>query len=88
MKKRIVFENAAFADFIEWISLDKKLHKKIVELLKDIERSPYEGLGKPEPLKYDLSGFWSRRIDMENRLIYKVTDEEIFILACKFHYEL
>lgn len=88
MKRRIVFHYSAFADFNEWLTLDKKLHKKIIELIKDIERSPYEGLGKPEPLKYELSGFWSRRIDMENRLIYKVTDEEIFIFACKFHYEL
>ena len=66
--------------------LDKKIYRKIVELIKDIERSPFEGLGKPEPLKYELSGFWSRRIDNEHRLVYQVTDEEIAIAACKNHY--
>ena len=60
---------------------------KIVELLKDIERSPFSGIGKPEPLKYELSGFWSRRISDEHRLVYQVTDQEIFVAACKGHYD-
>ena len=72
--------------YAEW-TLDKKLYKKIVELLKDIDRSPFAGSGKPEPLKHDLSGFWSRRINDEHRLVYTVTDDEIIVAACKYHYE-
>lgn len=64
-----------------------KVYNKIVELIKDIERSPFSGIGKPEPLKYELSGFWSRRITDENRLVYQVTEQEILIAACKSHYE-
>jgi toxin YoeB len=60
--------------------------KKINELIKSIKRSPFEGIGKPEPLKFDLAGFWSRRIDQEHRLVYKVTDKELNILACRYHY--
>jgi toxin YoeB len=86
MSRRIVFESSAFEDFTEWTTLDKKIYRKIIELIKDINRSPFEGLGKPEPLKYDLSGFWSRRIDREHRLVYQVTNEEIVIVACKYHY--
>ena len=61
--------------------------KKINELIKDIQRTPFEGRGKPEPLKYDLSGFWSRRIDREHRLVYRVIENEILIYSCKFHYD-
>jgi toxin YoeB len=87
VKRRVIFESDAFEDFTEWAQTDKKLYKKIVELLKDIDRSPFTGLGKPEPLKHDLSGFWSRRINDEHRLIYTVTDEEMIIIGCKYHYE-
>jgi toxin YoeB len=86
MSKRIVFESSAFADFNDWVKLDKKIHRKIIELIKDIIRHPFQGLGKPEALKHDLSGYWSRRIDREHRLVYKVTNEEIIILSCKYHY--
>jgi toxin YoeB len=86
MSRRIVFESSAFEDFTEWTVLDKKIYRKIIELIKDINRSPFEGLGKPEPLKHELSGFWSRRIDREHRLVYQVTDEAIVIIACKYHY--
>ena len=86
MSRRIVFEASAFEDFNDWTKMDKKIYRKIVQLIKDIERSPFEGLGKPEPLKYELSGFWSRRIDNEHRLVYQVSDEEIVIAACKNHY--
>jgi toxin YoeB len=67
--------------------MDCKIYNKIVELIKDIERSPFSGIGKPEPLKYGLNGFWSRRISDEHRLVYQVTDTEILIAACKSHYE-
>jgi toxin YoeB len=87
MIRKIVFEPHAFDDFNEWSILDKKLYKKIVELIQDIDRSPFSGLGKPEPLKYELSGFWSRRINDEHRLVYSVTDTEIIVIACKYHYD-
>jgi toxin YoeB len=86
MSRRIVFESSAFADFNDWVKLDKKIHRKIIELIKDINHQPFQGLGKPEALKHDLSGYWSRRIDSEHRLVYKVTNEEIIILSCKYHY--
>jgi toxin YoeB len=86
MKRKIVFEASAFEDFNEWSNLNKKLHRKIIKLIKDIDRSPFSGLGKPEPLKHDLQGYWSRRIDDEHRLVYKVTDEAIVIIACRYHY--
>jgi toxin YoeB len=86
MSKRIIFENPAFEDFNQWASLDKKIYQKIVALIKDINRSPFTGLGKPEALKHKLTGYWSRRINDEHRLVYKVTDEAIIIIACKYHY--
>ena len=86
MSRRISFESSAFEDFTHWAKFDKKIYAKIVELIKDIERSPHSGLGKPEPLKHELSGYWSRRINEEHRLVYQVTEEEIIIIACKYHY--
>ena len=86
MSRKIVFESSAFADFNDWVKLDKKIYRKIIELIKDIDRNPFQGLGKPEALKHDLSGYWSRRINQEHRLVYKVTDDEILILSCKYHY--
>ncbi len=87
MKRLILFEADAFEDFNEWAKSDRKIYNKIAELIKDIERNPYLGIGKPEPLKYELSGFWSRRITDEHRLIYQVSDREILIAACKSHYK-
>ncbi len=66
--------------------MDKKIYCKIVELIKDIARDPFKGLEKPEALKHDLIGYWSRRINLEHRLVYKVTNEEIIVLSCKYHY--
>lgn len=86
MNRKIVFESSAFADFNDWARLDKKIHRKIIELIKDIDRNPFKGLGKPEALKHDLKGYWSRRINQEHRLVYKVTNQEIIILSCKYHY--
>lgn len=86
MSRKIVFESSAFTDFNDWAKLDKKLQRKIIELIKDIDRHPFQGLGKPEALKHDLSGYWSRRINQEHRLVYKVTNNEIIILSCKYHY--
>ena len=85
--RRIVFESGAFDDFTQWLSQDKSTYQRIIKLIKDIQRTPFTGLGKPEPLRHDLKGYWSRRIDQEHRLVYKVTDAEIIIIACKYHYE-
>ncbi|MBW4652533.1 MAG: Txe/YoeB family addiction module toxin [Kaiparowitsia implicata GSE-PSE-MK54-09C] len=87
MNRRIIFESSAFEDFNEWAIQDKKIQRKIVSLIKDIDRSPFLGLGKPEALKHEYSGYWSRRINDEHRLIYKVTDTDIIIVACKYHYK-
>ena len=85
---RITFSKNSWEDYISWQSEDKKILKKINDLIKDIQRTPYEGLGKPEPLKYDLAGFWSRRIDREHRLVYKVIGKDILIYSCRYHYDI
>ena len=85
--KRISFLSRVFDDFVLWASEDKKTHAKIVQLIDDIQRSPFSGIGKPEPLKHKLKGLWSRRITDEHRLIYQITDEQIIIVQCRFHYE-
>ena len=76
----------AWDDYLEWQQHDKKIVKKINELLKDIERHPFEGLGKPEPLKGNLSGYWSRHITDEHRLVYEVKENSLYIAQCKYHY--
>ncbi len=83
----ITFFSKAWSDYIYWQNNDKKILKKLNILLEDARRNPYEGLGKPEPLKGNLSGFYSRRIDKEHRLVYKVEEEIIFIASVKGHYE-
>jgi len=77
----------SFDDYYDWTVNDKKTAKKIMSLLKDIKRTPYLGLGKPEPLKHELSGYWSREITKEHRLVYRVEGETIEILSCKYHYK-
>jgi len=84
---RIIFSQNSWKDYTSWQSEDKKILKKINDLIKDIQRTPYEGLGKPEPLKYDLAGFWSKRFDREHRLVYQVIGNEILIYSCRFHYD-
>lgn len=86
MSRRIVFEASAFLDFNTWAAEDKKIYKRIVALLKDIDRTPFSGIGKPEPLKHELRGYWSRRINQEHRLVYKITDTDILVVACRYHY--
>lgn len=76
----------SFDSFCEWAIEDKKTFKKIESLIKDIQRNPFKGLGKPEPLKHELSGFWSRRISDEHRLVYKIEKDIVYIVACKYHY--
>ncbi|AZI40425.1 Txe/YoeB family addiction module toxin [Epilithonimonas vandammei] len=82
-----VFVDESWEDYLYWQNTDKKKLRKINELLKDIARNPFDGTGKPEPLKHKYSGFWSRRIDDEHRLIYKYEDNEIQIAKCRFHYD-
>ncbi len=84
---RIIFSKNSWQDYTSWLKEDKKMLQKINELIKDIQRNPFEGKGKPEPLKYDLKGFWSRRIDREHRLVYRFENKEILIYSCKYHYD-
>ena len=84
---RIIFTKNSWEDYISWQSEDKRMLRKINKLIKDIQRTPFEGKGKPEPLKYDIAGFWSRRIDREHRLVYQVDKKEILIYSCRFHYD-
>ncbi len=80
------FEQVAWEDYLYWQGQDKKTLKRINALLKDIVRDPFEGIGKPEPLRGELSGWWSRRIDDVNRLVYQQEGEQIIIASCKDHY--
>ncbi len=84
--KKIWFDEA-WEDYIYWQRQDKKTLKRINMLLKDIERERFDGIGKPEPLRGDLSGFWSRRIDDVNRLVYRISGNVLEIVSCKGHYE-
>ncbi len=84
--KKIWFDEA-WEDYTYWQTQDKKTLKRINMLLKDIERENFDGIGKPEPLKVDLSGFWSRRIDDVNRLVYRIHDNVVEIVSCRGHYE-
>ena len=84
--KKIWFDRA-WEDYLYWQSQDKKLLRRINELIKDTEREPFSGLGKPEPLRGELTGFWSRRIDDCNRLVYRVNNGVLEILSCKGHYD-
>jgi toxin YoeB len=83
---RIIFLDGAWEDYLYWQTTDKSVLKKINALIKEIKHSPFEGSGKPEPLKYNLSGWWSRRINLEHRLVYKVESDAIVILQCRYHY--
>ena len=85
MKK--IWADEAWEDYLYWQSQDKKTLKRVNMLIKDIERDPFSGIGKPEPLKGDLSGFWSRRIDDANRVVYRVKDGALEIASCKGHYD-
>ena len=83
---KIVFTEQAWEDYLYWQLQDKKTLKRINQLLQDISRNGYTGMGKPEALKHDLSGYWSRRIDDKNRLVYCITEDNIEIIQCKNHY--
>jgi toxin YoeB len=80
------FDPSAFEDLAWWIQQDRKQALRIIKLIKEIQRTPFEGTGKPEALKHELAGCWSRRIDQEHRLVYEVKEDKIRILACRYHY--
>lgn len=82
----ISFQEDAWADYCYWLQADKQILKRINTLIKAVQREPFAGIGKPEPLKYNLTGYWSRRINEEHRLVYKVQGEYIVIVQCRYHY--
>ena len=84
--RSLEFDPAAFDDLAWWVEQDRSKALRIIRLIKEVERDPFQGVGKPEPLRHKLAGCWSRRIDREHRLVYQVTESKIRILACKYHY--
>lgn len=84
--RSLEFDIAAFEDLAWWIEQERKVALRIISLIKDIGREPFSGIGKPEPLRHDFKGCWSRRIDKEHRIIYQVLPDKIRILACRYHY--
>lgn len=82
----LMFTPESWDTYVYWQTQDKKTLKRINDLIKDAQRNPFEGIGKPEALRYSLSGFWSRRIDEANRLVYEVRDGELVIISCRYHY--
>ena len=84
--RNVAFTPEAWDSYQFWLNQDKKTLGRVNDLIKSAQRTPFEGIGKPEALKGNLSGFWSRRIDQTNRLVYAVSDEEISIISCRFHY--
>jgi toxin YoeB len=82
----LIFSDKAWEEYMYWQNTDKQILKKINQLIRDIKREPFEGICKPEPLKYELSGFWSRRISDGHRLVYEVSESYIAIVSCRFHY--
>lgn len=83
---KIVFTDHSWSDYLFWQKNDVRILRRINELIRDTQRSPFEGIGKPEPLKHQLKGCWSRRITEEHRLVYEVSDDELRIISCRFHY--
>lgn len=83
---KLTWTDLAWESYLYWQTYDKAMLKKINALIKDVQRTPFQGIGKPEPLKFDLAGKWSRRINGEHRLVYEVKDNELIIFQCQYHY--
>jgi toxin YoeB len=81
-----LFTDEAWSELESWQKRDRKIYKRIFQLIKDIDRDPFDGIGKPEPLKENLSGYWSRRINDEHRLVYRIEGDNIIVVQCMFHY--
>jgi toxin YoeB len=86
VKRRLTFSDEAWEDYVYWQGTDRSMVRRINQLIKDILRSPYDGIGKPEPLKHQLAGWWSRRIDAEHRFVYRVTEQAVEIANLRHHY--
>ena len=86
MNRNLGWTQEAWADYVYWQGQDKKTLTRINKLITDVMRSPFEGIGKPEALKQNLSGFWSRRIDESHRLVYAVSDSHVTVVSCRYHY--
>jgi toxin YoeB len=84
--RNLEFDSAGFEDLAWWVDKDRKTALRIIKLIKEVQRDPFHGIGKPEPLRHQFAGCWSRRIDEEHRLVYEVFDDKIRILACRYHY--
>ena len=84
---KLTFHAHGWEDYLHWQRTDPKMLRKVNGLVKECQRSPFEGTGKPEPLKGDLAGWWSRRLDQEHRLVYRATDDTLLIAQCRYHYE-
>lgn len=87
MKRDVVFKGTSFSEFNEWQVVNPKICNKIASLIEEIRKNPFSGKGKPEPLKFNLTGYWSRRITDEHRLVYSVSENEVQIISCKYHYK-
>lgn len=83
---KLTWTDLAWESYLYWQTYDKAMLKKINALIKDVQKTPFQGIGKPEPLKFDLAGKWSRRINEEHRLVYEVKDNELIIFQCRYHY--
>ena len=86
MKRQLIFSDEAWEDYLHWQNADRSTTRRINQLIKDVQRSPHDGVGKPEPLKHQLSGWWSRRIDGEHRFVYRATEGAIQIATLRSHY--
>lgn len=84
--RNLEFDPAGFEDLAWWVDKDRKTALRIIKLIKEVQRDPFHGIGKPEPLRHQFAGCWSRRIDDEHRLVYEVFEDKIRILACRYHY--
>lgn len=83
---KVKFHEGAWEEYLYWQKTDKAILKRVNQLIRDIQRSPFEGIGKPEPLRHELAGLWSRRINEEHRLVYSVEGDELTIVQCQYHY--
>lgn len=83
---KLIFGEQSWSDYVYWQSTDKRTLKKVNALLQDIKRNPFDGLGKPEPLKHEMAGTWSSRITQEHRLVYEIFEESILVVSCRYHY--